>query len=97
MQFAQAKRQLIEALRNQHFQHEIRKGESKNYLADERITIAEAITIIEKTKGHQASTSWHHFDPQLPIWIFRPDDWYIKFYFKNGLLFISFHPSEERP
>ena len=98
MNFDEAKYQVVQAIKNKNFRHERRKSQAqKNLLANDEISQAEAIAIIEKTRGNQAVKSEHHFLPDTLVWVFRPDDWYIKFYLANGCFFISFHKSEDRP
>jgi hypothetical protein len=97
MSFAKAKRQVIEAIQSKHFRHEGRSEEYKNLLATGEVDHEEAIRILGKTRGHEASKSRHHFDSDLEVWIFRPAGWYIKFYMLKDCWFISFHRSEAAP
>jgi len=80
MSFNDAKKQVMEAVQSKRFRHEL--------------SLEEAVTILSKIRGSEASSSKHHFDPVSKIWIFRPVGWYIKFYFLEECLFISFHRSE---
>ncbi len=97
MSFEKAKRQVIAAIKSKQFRHEGRSGEHKNLLATGEVSHEEALLILGKTKGHEASTSRHHFDPDLEVWVFRPAGWYIKFYGVEDCWFISFHRSEAAP
>lgn len=90
MNFEEAKREVLAALRAGRIHHEPRSPE-KNLLASRQLSLPEAETIVARTRGHQASCAPHHLDPQLRVWIFQPSGWYIKFYFRDGCWFISFH------
>lgn len=92
MGFQEAKRKALTALQDGKVAYETREAqEKKNLLATGAITFAEAASIIGLTRGHQASCSPHHLDEQLEVWVFRPTDWYIKFYFLDDCMFVSFH------
>ena len=94
MSFNDAKKQVMEAVTSKRFRHEHRADAQKNLLATGELSLEEAVTILSKTRGSEASSSKHHLDPVLKIWVFRPVGWYIKFYFLEECLFISFHRSE---
>lgn len=67
----------------------------KNLLQMGLITADDALEIVERTRGGQATSSTHHFDSSVTVWVFKPDDWYLKFYLLDQCWFISFHKSEE--
>lgn len=95
MGFREAKKLVLEAVREGRFRHEFRTGDStKNILQMGLINVEEALAIIEQTRGHQATSSPHHFDNTITVWVFRPADWYIKFYLVDHCWFISFHKTE---
>ena len=97
MSFETAKRKVLEAIRSKRFRHESRSGDTKNLLATGEVSHEEAVQILGRTKGQEASKSRHHLDPDLEIWVFRPAGWYIKFYVVEDCWFISFHRSEATP
>ena len=92
--FNDAKKRVTEAIQSKRFRHEHRVDAQKNLLATGELSLEEAVAILSKTRGSEASSSRHHFDPILKIWVFQPVGWYIKFYFLEECLFISFHRSE---
>lgn len=91
MGFESAKQQVIQALQNRQFRHERRTGERKNLLELGEVSIEQAIEILGRTKGQEATSSSSHYDSSIEVWIFRPTDWYIKFYLVDQCWFISFH------
>ncbi len=93
MSFKNTKSEVMEALRNKTFRHELRQGDQKNLLQTGEVTLEEALDLMARTRGDQASCSKHHFDTTIDVWVFRPQGWYIKFYLQGGCWFISFHPS----
>ena len=86
----EAKRLVLEALRENNFRHEPRDA-TKNLLASRQITIEEAIEILSATKGQEMEMSPHHQDRAVSVWVFRPKGWYVKFFFRTKCWFISFH------
>jgi hypothetical protein len=95
MSFHTAKAKVVEAIRNKRFRHEQRKDlVEKNLLATGQVGVEEAIAILNRTRGTEASSSPHHFDASIEVWVFRPAGWYIKFYLVGSCYFISFHRSE---
>ncbi|MHB2019990.1 MAG: hypothetical protein ACYCW6_23870 [Candidatus Xenobia bacterium] len=92
MSFTDARRKVVEALRNGNVFHVARKDmEEKNWLWARRISREEAAAIIEGTRGTQFSCSPYHQDPSVEVLVFRPSDSHIKCYLRNGVWFISFH------
>lgn len=73
---------------------ELNFDDSRNLLVDKVVTNEEAAAIVARTKGTQATTSPHHFEPSYLVWVFRPTGWYVKFYFTEDTIIISFHRSE---
>ena len=77
MNFDEAKYQVVQAIKNKNFRHERRKSQAqKNLLANDEISQAEAIAIIEKTRGTKqlnrsitsCQTRWSgYFDPTTGI------------------------------
>ena len=96
MGYDASKRQAIQALHERRFRHERRSGENKNLLETGEVTIEEAIQLLGQTRGTEATSSPHHFDRSVDVWVLRPRGWYIKFYVMDLCWFISFHQSEER-
>lgn len=98
MSFNDAKTKVIAAIRSKRFRHEHRKDlVGKNLLATDEVSLEEAVAILARTRGTEASCSPHHFDPSIEVWVFRPAGWYIKFYLVGSCYFISFHRSEGTP
>jgi hypothetical protein len=104
MGFKDAKRKFLQALKDGEIQHESREW-GKNWLAEEQISLDEAISIFSQARGQDSPDSTrHHFDPDVEVWVFKPryhgERWYIKGYLLEGELhilelhLISFHPSE---
>ena len=93
MTFKEAKSKIVEALLADTYAIEERGDKSKNLLCDNAISNQDAAAIVQRTKGHQHSTSPHHAVPTITVWIFRPDDWYVKVYFTSNAVVISFHRS----
>lgn len=92
MEFQKAKSAILQAVRDDKIQHEARAAQAeKNLLATGHISKDQALAILSKTKGGQASVSAHHKRDDILVWVFRPDDWYIKFYLIEDAWFISFH------
>lgn len=90
--FSQAKAHAAKALREGRIQHEAREAQTqKNLLATGGIDTEEALQLIQATRGQQAKCSPHHADASIQVWVFRPQDWYIKFYLLDQCIFISFH------
>jgi hypothetical protein len=96
MKFLQAKALVIKALSEGRVHVEARETQAeKNLLAIGKIDPDEAILIIQATRGDQAKSSPHHKDKSILVWVFRPQGWYIKFYFLEDCWFISFHRPDE--
>jgi hypothetical protein len=92
VKFTEAKTEALKALKAGRVHHEPREVRAqKNLLAIGAISIDEAIALIAQTRGTQARSSPFHRDPSIRIWIFKPRDWYIKFYFIEDCFFVSFH------
>lgn len=93
--FSQAKADVIAALKEGRIQHEAREARAqKNLLAIGKIDWKEAIALVQSTRGDQAKATPHHANPSVEVWVFRPAEWYIKFYFLDQCVFISFHKNE---
>ena len=104
MGFKDAKQKFLQALKSGEIQHESRDW-GKNWLAEDRISLEEAISILSQARGQDSpNPTRHHFEPDIEVWIFKPrynnERWYIKGYWLEGELhilelhLISFHPSE---
>ena len=94
MGFDDAKRQVVEALRAGKVEHDTREP-GKNLLALGLVDVPTAVELVERTRGNEARSSPHHFDPSLEVWVFRPRGWYIKFYYRRVWRFASFHREGE--
>lgn len=93
MSFKKAKSEVIAALSSNRFRHEYRQDGQKNLLQTGEMTIQEVLELVAKTRGAEATSSPHHMDATIPVWVFRPKGWYIKFYLLKECWFISLHPS----
>ncbi len=91
--FKQVKAKAVKLLNAGEITHEARNNiNEKNLLSTGALSIKDVIKLINKTKGFQFTTSKHHMAPTIDVYIFRPDGWYIKFYFiEPGMMFISVH------
>ncbi len=105
MGFKDAKRQFLEALREQRVSHEQRATQSeRNWVASGRVSLDEAHAILSAARGGDSESAAHHLDPGIEIWIFKPKyeakRWYVKGYLIDEefhlveLRLMSFHPSE---
>jgi hypothetical protein len=95
VKFNEAKRRILESLASGEFIHEFRNDGEKNLLKSELISNSQAVSIVARTTGQQATVSSHHFLNSVEVWVFRPVGWYVKFYFTDDSVFISFHESKE--
>lgn len=94
MGFEQAKALVLAHLQAGTVRHEPRPAR-KNLLQTGQISLVEAAAIVARTRGHQASSTPHHQDASIPVWVLQPDDWYIKCYLVDECWFISFHKAGE--
>lgn len=87
--------EVVRRLKEGFIQHDTdRSGEIdvKNLLLTGEISVEEVIELIQNTKGTQYQSSPHHYVPSVDVHIFRPKEWYIKFYFIDpDVIFISVH------
>jgi len=73
--------------------------EGKNLLATGDISPDEVVRLLRRCRGNQHSSSPHHWDPSVPVHVFRPTEggatWYIKVYFvadaDGTAVFLSVH------
>ena len=96
--FLAAKRRTLTALTGD-IQHEVRDAE-KNLLATGQVTVAEVAEAVMRCRSSQYSSSPHHREAGTEVHVFRPNlspraghrgSWYIKLYFRAGIIFISVH------
>ena len=87
----EAKRRLIEALREGTFLHEARSQiETKNLLQMGQITPSDLVELIKRCSGQHHERSPHHSVTGVDVHILRRDGWYVKFYFVDpDTIFIS--------
>lgn len=95
MNFSQAKNKIVEAILAGDYLAESRSETGKNLLEDKELSDLDAAAIVSKTRGSQAKKSSHHQVSAIDVWVFRPDGWYVKFYFTSSNVIISFHRSEK--
>jgi hypothetical protein len=97
--FNDDKQAILEMLIQGFYLHETRAFQAdKNWLSTGDITQESAWAIVSKVTGRTAESSPHHADPEIKVWVFKPEcegqRWYIKCYLDEGALtFISFHPT----
>ena len=91
--FNTVKSEVINCLKKGRFQHEVIGAiDTKNFLSTGEISVDDVIRLISKTKGFQYECSPHHMVSGIDVHIFKPDNWYIKFYFvAPNVMFISVH------
>ena len=91
---------LVAALEAGDLQHEARDTLSeKNLLAVGKVSEADVIALLRRTRGDQYSSSGHDRDPDTTVHVFKPavdeEQWYIKVYFLDptdgSAMFISVH------
>jgi hypothetical protein len=91
--FREAKRRVLQALREGRFQHEVRgRIDEKNLLLTGMVTAEFVASVIVRCRGQDHSMSAHHADAAVTVHVLRRDGWYIKFYFVDpDTFFISVH------
>lgn len=91
--FKEAKRRLIEAIREGTFLQEARSQvETKNLLQMGQITSDDLVEIVKRCSGQHHERSPHHSVAGVDVHILRRDGWYVKFYFVDpDTIFISVH------
>ncbi len=95
--FLDARRRVIDCLRNQAFDHEPRRDiNQKNLLHTGQVTSDEVVKMVVYCNGKDHSVSPHDLDRSVDVHTLKPkgkfDGWYIKFFFvPNGTMFISVH------
>lgn len=91
--FKEAKRRLIDALREGTFLHEARSQvETKNLLQMGQVTPDDIVEIVKRCSGQHHERSPHHSATGIDVHILRRDGWYVKFYFVDpDTIFISVH------
>ncbi|MBL6989631.1 MAG: hypothetical protein ISR65_07630 [Bacteriovoracaceae bacterium] len=95
MGFKDIRAKVISRLKNGFIQHVTNRSgdiDIKNLLLVGKVTVADVIEQINKTRGDQYETSPHHYIKEVEVHIFRPGNWYIKCYFIDpDVVFISVH------
>ena len=91
--FKEAKRRAIEALRNKTYQvAQRREIDTKNLLSNNTVSEADIIDVIEKCRGQDHEMRSHDTIKTVAVHILRKDGWYIKFYFIDpDTFFLSVH------
>ncbi|MCE7875385.1 hypothetical protein DYH09_34160 [bacterium CPR1] len=93
---------MLACLRQGRVVHEGRSLQgTKNLLSSGEVSETEALRILEAVRGQQAQQGVHHYEPEQPIWIMRPEvggvRWYLKLYLSGeNLVCLSFHRAEEQ-
>tara|TARA_Y100000768_G_C23989013_1_gene690861 strand:+ start:425 stop:715 length:291 start_codon:yes stop_codon:yes gene_type:complete len=87
--------EVIKRLKDGHIQHDTDRAgdiDIKNLLLTGEVTVSDVIELINKTKGGQYESSPHHIVESVDVHIFKPNGWYVKFYFIDpDVIFISVH------
>ena len=94
----------MEALACGRLEHETRSAQDeKNWIVSGRISLEDACSIVAATRGTDAQVVAHHFDPDIELWVFKPQyerqRWYIKGYLVGDeihlieLRLMSLHPT----
>lgn len=95
MGFRDVKTEALKRLKEGFIQHETdRAGDInvKNLLLTGEMSVEEVMGLINKTRGNQYESSPHHAAPEIEVHTFKPDGWYVKFYFlEPDIVFISVH------
>ena len=93
MGFKDAKRDVLSALASGAYRHEERGDiDLKNLLATGVVSPERVIEVINKSRGHDHSSSPHHIVADIDVHVIRREGWYIKFYvLAPNVWFISVH------
>ncbi|HCH33780.1 MAG TPA: hypothetical protein DE045_12625 [Oceanospirillaceae bacterium] len=91
--FKEAKSQVLRALAEGSYQHELRGAiERKNLFYTGQVSANEVAEILVKCTGRDHVQTPHHLVPSLPVHVFKKQGWYIKFYkLDPDVMFISVH------
>lgn len=89
------RKKAIKCLKSGCIQHETdRSGniDEKNLLVTGQVSVEEVIKLINATKGSGFKSVKHHSLKDIDVYIFKPNNWYIKCYFiEPDIFFISVH------
>jgi len=88
VKFSEAKSSAINALRTGDYRLAVRNDIDQNQLATGQISSFEAAEILMRARGPGECRKHHFLDTD--VWILKPDNWYIKFYFLEKCWFVSF-------
>ena len=98
MGYRQAKKQVLECLKEGRIEHELDRCEIdiKNLLITGAVTTKEVADAIGRSSGTQYECKPHHFDENITVHILRTQhlgrSWYMKWYFiAPNAVFISVH------
>lgn len=92
MGFKEVKHKVISDLLAGDFQHEGRNDiNEKNLLATGRATPQEIAGLLKASRGPECTSSPHHQDGKITVYVVATRGWYVKFYFYPDTLFISVH------
>ena len=98
--FKAARALFIDALKDGRIRFERRSAaQGKNLLQSGDISPEEVIWLLRRCRGDQYEESPHHFMPEVPCHIFKPEihriQWYVKGYrLSDDVFLISVHTSE---
>lgn len=91
--WADAKRAMLEALREGRYVHELRRDMRRNELATGAVDVASVVRAVEATRGQDAQSSPLHGNLAVLAWTLQPTcagrKWYIKGYFTGPLLHLQ--------
>jgi hypothetical protein len=94
MGFKDVKRRVISDLISQNFLHEPRgdAASEKNKLQTGEVTVDFVAGLLKRCRETHCSSSPHHGDNKVVVYVVIVNGWYIKFYFVDpSTMFISVH------
>jgi len=96
MSWSEAKRLVLECLKDGRIQHEQRGDiDIKNHLATGQISVSQVEELLRRARGNDHRESKHHLDRSVVVHVVKRQNWYIKWYFlEPDSVFISVHPEE---
>lgn len=93
MGFNDAKKKVLDALKNGTYQHAARAQiDGKNLLETGDVSSEFVIKLVTKCNGNNCTISTHHQISSVEVYVLKKDGWYVKFYFIDpDTFFISVH------
>ena len=92
MKFSDIKSKVVAGLVSGDYAHEGRGDiDDKNLLQAGKVSPKEVARLLGRCRSQDLTTSAHHQDETVEVYIAKIESWYIKFYFDPDTLFISVH------